>query len=439
MRALLHQIARGAAWKLGADLLGRLLQYVLLWAAARSLGVADFGDFTFALSVGLMLAQVADFGLQLFVQRELARLVIPGAISRPYFSDDAAASRLIGGGLLIKAVLSVVSLAFMVVLVALEPVGNKGALLLVGLSMVLGTGLEYLSYCFRALGRLKNEAMATLLARSVNLVLGVGLLVAGAGVWGLAIAGNIAMLAAIGFNYSRLVSYVRPAWHLDWGYWRRVLGQPTAIGIGVVFSIISFRVDNLLIPPIAGREALGLYNVAYKLFEPSQVLPGALLAATFPLISQAALGRERTSLRKLLAHNLTLLLGLGGGVTLFLLIFAGPVIGLLYGEEYALSVPILQILALACVPMFLNYALTHVLIAMDRPRLYATFTAAVIFVNLAVNLALLPVIGVQGAAWATVGTEFALFVLCAWAVARHINVPVTTPAEPAEPYWESPL
>src|SRR5207253_10056729 len=96
------------------------------------------------------------------------------------------------------------------------------------------------------------------------------------------------------FNYTRLRSYARPAWQLDWPYWRAVLGQPTAIGIGVIFSIISFRVDNLLIPPIAGREALGLYNVAYKLFEPSQILPGALLAATFPLISQAAYSLRTT-------------------------------------------------------------------------------------------------------------------------------------------------
>src|SRR5437868_15122095 len=120
MRALLSAIGRGAFWKLGSDLAGRVLQYALLWVAARSLGRADYGDFTFGLSVGLMLAQVADFGLQLFVQRELARLTITGIGDRgsgvgppvdpipdprspipgrrPYFSDEAAASRLVGGG-----------------------------------------------------------------------------------------------------------------------------------------------------------------------------------------------------------------------------------------------------------------------------------------------------------------------------------------------------
>src|SRR5438477_10583624 len=129
MRALLSAVGEGAFWKLGSDLLGRVLQYALLWVAARSLGRADFGDFTFALSIGLMLAQVADFGLQLFIQRELARLAIPGATARPYFTDERAAARLVGGGLSIKAGLSVVAFALMVGLVLIEPVGNKGALL----------------------------------------------------------------------------------------------------------------------------------------------------------------------------------------------------------------------------------------------------------------------------------------------------------------------
>src|SRR5215218_7270592 len=100
----------GSRLEAGVRSAGRLLQYVLLWAAARTLGSAEFGDFTFALSIGLMLAQVADFGLQLFVQRELARLAVPGASAPPYFTDEQAAGRLVGGGLAIKGALSLASM-----------------------------------------------------------------------------------------------------------------------------------------------------------------------------------------------------------------------------------------------------------------------------------------------------------------------------------------
>lgn len=416
---------------MGSDLVGRALQYALLWVAARSLGRADFGDFTFALSVGLMLAQVADFGLQLFVQRELARLVIPETKNSPFFTDEVAAARLVGGGLSIKAGLSALALALMAGLVIVEPVGNKGALMLVGVSAVLTTVLEYQSYCFRALRNLKNEAVALLLARAVNLILGVGLIIAGAGILGLAAASILAMLAAIAFSYVRLTRYVRPSWRPEWGYWSKVLGQPTAIGIGVVFSIVSFRVDNLLIPPLIGMrqasEALGLYNVAYKLFEPSQVLPGVLLAATFPMIARAGEGSgvgdqgSVGALRRLLRQNLGILLVLGVSVSLGMLLLAGPVLQLLYGGEYEPSAAVLQVLALACLPMYLNYLLTHALIAMDMPRLFALFTMIGLVVNVSANIALIPAMGIHGAAWATVATEVVLLGLCAVAVARNLR------------------
>jgi O-antigen/teichoic acid export membrane protein len=400
-----------------------VLQYLLLWSAARALSQGDFGDFTFALSAGFMLAQIADFGLQLYVQRELARLALPGAVAAPYFSDEAAAGRLVGGGLAIKGVLSLAAMLLITTLVLVEPVGNKLALVLIGLSMVLGTALDYVSYCFRSIGRLAYEAAANLVSRAVNLTLGVSFLLLGAGVWGLAIAGNLAMLAALGLSFARLIRVVRPRWLPDWAYWRRSMGQPTALGIGIIFSIVSFRVDNLLIAPMVGREGLAVYNVAYKLFEPSLIVPGVVLAATFPLLSQAAgaLWVAARRLRELLARTIGGLSLLGALATILLIVLASPLINLLYGQEYAASVPVLQLLALACLPMYVNYGLTHALVAVDKPRYYAAFTLVTLFVNVAMNLVLIPVMGIAGAAVATAGTEVVLLVLCGVTILRHLS------------------
>lgn len=421
-------IARGAGWKLGADLLSRALQYVLLWVAARSLGTVEFGDLTFGLALGYMLAPVADFGLQLFVQRELARLAVPGASARPYFKDEATAGRLVGGGLAIKLGLSAGATALLAGLVLLEPAGSKGAVLLLGMSMIATGGLEYLAYCLRALGRLKYEALAIVLGRATNLGLGMALLYMGAGVWGLALAANVATAIALVFAYRRLAGYITPLWRPDLAFWARHIWQPTAVGVGVIFSIMSFRIDNLLILPAAGREALGLYNAAYKLFEPSLILPSVLLAAIFPLLGRR-FGQhqhqqaERAATLQLAVQTLLALMVLGGGATLVLRAGALPLVNLLYGPQYAQSVPLLQVLALACLPVYLNYGLTHMIIAMDRPHLYAAFTLCALVVNVAANLTLLPATGIWGAAAATVITEIALLALCAAAVVLYLRQP----------------
>lgn len=439
VKALVASVGRGAGWKLGADLVGRLLQYALLWVAARRLDLAGFGDFTFALSVGYMLSQVADFGLQLYVQKELARLAIPDAKTRPYFTDEKAAARLIGGGLVIKGALSAAALLLMLLVVLLEPVGNKVPVLLVGLSMVWLTVLEYLAYCFRALRRLKNEALAYLTGRAINLLLGLALLFLGLDVWGLGIAANVAAISAIAYSYTQLLAYVRPEYRADWGYWRRSLAQSAAMGLGIVFSMLAFRVDNLLIPPLVGAtyasEALSIYNAAYKLFELSLIVPGVVLAATFSLLSKAAgddrLGAGTGDLKQVLGQSLAALVGLGVVASLVLALGAVPLTGLLYGDKFGAAVPVLQLLALGCVPMYASYGLTHALVAVDRPQVYAAFTGVCLLVNVASNLLLIPVMGVEGAALSTFLTEVALLTLCCVAFVRYLRGPLMGKAEGA--------
>ena len=70
--------------------------------------------------------------------------------------------------------------------------------------------------------------------------------------------------------------------------------------------------------------------------------------------------------------------------------------------------------------MYVNYGLTHILIAIDKPKLYAIFTLIALSVNIVANLALIPTLGIVGAAIATIATEACLLIVCSLAVARHV-------------------
>ena len=145
-------------------------------------------------------------------------------------------------------------------------------------------------------------------------------------------------------------------------------------------------------------------------------------------------------LKPLIGQTLSILFWFGALATLALALLAVPVVGWLYGGQYAASGPLLQILALCCLPMYLNYGLTHMLIAMDSPHLYAIFTLGALGVNVVSNLALIPSLGVQGAAFATLGTELALFVMCAIAVARLASrTSSTIPEKVSTPSIGGPL
>ena len=251
MRALLASVGRGAGWKLVSDLLGRVLQYALLMLAARSLDLAGFGDFTFALSVGYMLSQVADFGLQLYLQRELARLAIPAPA--PLLHHESAAARLVCVGLVSKRAVAV-SFAICCWFCGSRLATTSGAA--VGLSRSRYQRSTLLIASGRCAG--SDEAIAYLTGRSITSFLAWPYLL-GAERWGLRLLPRCRACGYI-YSYSRFLAYVRRYRLTGATGGARWAAQARP---GHRVRKFAFRVDNLLIRAIGGRassETLSIYT-----------------------------------------------------------------------------------------------------------------------------------------------------------------------------------
>jgi O-antigen/teichoic acid export membrane protein len=106
---------------------------------------------------------------------------------------------------------------------------------------------------------------------------------------------------------------------------------------------------------------------------------------------------------------------------------AGWMVPLLYGDRYTAAVPAFRILVLSFPLLSLNYALTHQLIGWDGQRAYAAICAAALAGNVALNARLIPLLSIDGAAWATLGTEAIVTLGCAAAIAAS-GRPLTSAA-----------
>ena len=97
--------------------------------------------------------------------------------------------------------------------------------------------------------------------------------------------------------------------------------------------------------------------------------------------------------------------------TIGLATFAGPLILTIFGGEYAKSVPVLVVLALAIVPMFLNFQFSQILTACDRQWWWAAALAGSCVVNPVLNFVFIPLAqshwhnGALGSALAWLVTE----------------------------------
>ena len=156
------------------------------------------------------------------------------------------------------------------------------------------------------------------------------------------------------------------------------------------------------------------YSAVFRLVDAMRLMPAAVLAVVLPRL----FGARDPEFARRLAGGLTAL-----AVVVTLVTCPGIVAGAVaYGPAYADAAPILQVLLLSFPLLTLNYSLTHQLIGWNQPRAYALCCLTALVANLALNAWLIPQAGAIGAAWATLGTEVVVTVMCLAALQRsHVS------------------
>jgi len=182
---------------------------------------------------------------------------------------------------------------------------------------------------------------------------------------------------------------------------------------GAVFNLYSLaaslydRFDVVLLSKLAGNYAAGIYSVAYRALSMTQIIGYGVLYSLLPTLSQGAMGQiEQRRLEKATG----LLLRVAFFVVLATMIFAGPIVAIVLGPQYAESAGALKILIWAVVFRYLNYALNVGLLAGGRERVFVSTSLICLAVNLIGNLVFIPMYSWRAAAAVTIATEMALLV-----------------------------
>lgn len=198
----------------------------------------------------------------------------------------------------------------------------------------------------------------------------------------------------------------------------RLFKEAFPLGISAVVSIAYFHVDTLLLRPVAGEEAVGLYNAAYRLLTFAILIPVLFNQVLLPVFSRFA-GDENGRFRRVFRRAVVYMSATGIPVAIALAILAEPILRFIYPETYVRSAACLRILGAAVACIFLAYPHVSVLIASGRQAAYTWIALAGLAMNVILNLIWIPRFGIEGAAWATVLTEG--FVLAAAAACVRIR------------------
>jgi O-antigen/teichoic acid export membrane protein len=394
------------AYKAIADLAGKSSIFFVTILAARRLSPWAFGVFGLGTTLGWILAVVTDFGVQMHLARAVART-----------PDHAPA--LLRRWWRVRTMSAAAGLVLLAAVLALLRVSAQLAVPLFLFAVVYSvTGLvELVNYFYRGLSRSDIESTLTIWQRAAALALGVGALLWRPDATPLAIALLLPVVAALAWTLWHARA-VRPAVLPSAAPADTFFRDVFPIGIGIVFSALYFRIDVLLVELWAGTEAVAGYNAVFRLIDALRLFPAAVLAVSLPALCRA--------------DDLMPLARVSAAVTAFavvaaaaLWVAADTLVPMLYGARYRSTVPAFRILALTFPLLSLNFALTHQLVGWNRQRAYAVVCGAALAVNVALNAWLIPAWSIQGAAWATLGTELCVTSGCLVALGTP-GAPVVT-------------
>lgn len=187
-------------------------------------------------------------------------------------------------------------------------------------------------------------------------------------------------------------------------------------------AIVFSYADTILVGHFLSTADVGVYRIAFQFTTAATFTTIALRTTLYPKISRwhakGSLKRVALSLSRAFTYSLLLAVPVAVGGW----ILGERLLYFFYGACFAEGADVLGILLLVQVVNVFMFLLTMTLNAIDRPResFYATGTAAV--VNIALDLVLIPILGIEGAAIATLVTMLVNTAIAYHYLSRQISV-----------------
>jgi O-antigen/teichoic acid export membrane protein len=412
-------ITRNTAFALASQIATASFTALLTIVLVRVLGPEDYGIFALALSVASLVFLPADFG----ISQSTARFVAEHRGERERVADVMA------DGLKLKVASS--GLICLILFALAEPIANaynvpemtwplRGvALALFGQSM-----MGFYRTAFEAIGRVRLNLRLVFSESAVEAGASIALVLAGAGVVGAAFG------RAIGYGFgTALALYLAhraigargislrgsPAGRL-----RQIASYAGALLIiDAIFAALT-QIDILLIGAILGTSAVGIFQAPAKLITFLHYPGLALSAGVSPRLARSGSGPNVEAF----AAGIRYLMILQGLLVVPTVVWAGPIVDLVLGDEFAESADVMRALA----PLTFLFGIAPLVSVgvnyLGEARRRIPIAVVALAVNFAVSIVLLYEIGVVGSA---IGADVAYLIYVPahfWICKRMIGLPV---------------
>jgi O-antigen/teichoic acid export membrane protein len=374
------------------------LGILLLGVLGRRLGAAGFGTLQFALALMVYPALVVDLGLTTLGLREIARG--GGSVD--------VVPRVLGARLFLAMAVGIVVIAALFML----PLDAETRTIVLILTLGLPVSAWNLRWVLQGERRFGRAAIAEVLTTGTQLIAALVLVrsnddtVRAAGA--LTLATIVATVASI--VLAGQAGRVRP------GLGRGVIDDivhSLPLGAAGIAIAIYYSIDVVLLGLFRGQEEVAFYAGAYRIIMPILALASAVAIVAIPHLSflnvsdETAAGPAATNLSRRLII-VAVPIATGGALT------AEAIIAAVYGSAFAPAADPFRVLIWSVVTVYANAAFAFLLLSRQGDRRYLAVTLAGAVLNVGLNLVVIPIAGMIGAAFTTMASEVLVLGLILW-------------------------
>jgi O-antigen/teichoic acid export membrane protein len=397
---MLKAILNSGKFVLASNLIERLVSVIIFWLIARVYGAEIYGQIATVFAFSGILDIFFQFGYPIYVQRETAK----GSKNIHYIIRQMLSTRVI--------------FSFLFILIALtyfhfvNPELPSVLVLLISSAVCIVSVSQIINAYFYGTHKNKVVMNSIIISRIFLFVLCITLLL---------LHYNYVYVLIIFFAaYTIQLIYLLLNWQkeenikldllkdYDLKLNRQLIISCLPLAIAMVFNMTYDRVDTVLISAIKDFKQAGFYNAAYSLYKMPLMALSIIFVPAFSNITSISSSKEEvkkefTRLFRVISFY---------AVICFCLLFflADVIIHILYSNNFNESINVLKILSFSFFFLSLNN-LTGMMVnslSLNKPNIYILLSG--LLINVLMNLFLINKIGIIGAAYSTLITEFVILV-----------------------------
>lgn len=414
-------VIKNASFLFIAHLAGRILSFIITIILPRYFegGFDDLGKLFFALWLTNLLSVITELGIHTPLIREVA-------------ADRSKATIMISNALVIRLILSAITLIIMIILSIFVYSGVLSVLILViGLSEIINSIAQLFRCIFRSFENMEFEALGVILERGIVFLAGLALTLLG---YGVIIFSIVILFASVSNLFvTTIIMWLRFSKInlklIKLNLCLSLFKQSLPYALSGIIYMAYFRIDGIMLKNMMGASgdlAMGWYGTGYSFVNALTIIPGAFMGAVFPMMSRAftSSGKE---IESIYTRSMKLMLIIAIPMALFTTFLADNIVKLLYSssrfriQDYQAIEIIMKILIWSGALLFFNNVIITIFRAADKRKAFVVLTTLSLLVNVISNLILIPRYSYVGTSISMVISEMIFFIFGTFYVKKYIS------------------